>query len=154
MGPYGQGMILSALLALIPVRELLPYCMSLALPHRSQGTVLPDRLPGASVGQKAKGVGEKEVPILVLERVFPKISEEKEAGSCAVGREKHCEQSCPDIHLLYGSQGMQAQSNRIASWGPTGFHASWFYSKTVPGGPQLTYCYLAQTVKNLPTMWV
>ena len=46
------------------------------------------------------------------------------------------------------------ESNRIASWGLTGFHASWFYSETVPGGPQLTYCYLAQMVKNLPTMWV
>lgn len=71
-GPLWAGNeLLSALLALIPVRELLPYCMSLALPHCSQGTVLPDRLPGASVGQKAKGVGEKEVPRLVLERVFP-----------------------------------------------------------------------------------
>ena len=50
--------------------------------------------------------------------------------------------------------GTGRESNRIASWGLTGFHALWFYSKTVPGGKQLTYCYLAQMVKNLPTMRV
>lgn len=94
--------------------------MSPALPHGSQGNVLPDRLPEASVGQKAKGVGEKEVPRLVLERVSPKISEGKETGSCADGREKHCEQSCPDIHLLYGSQGIQAQDSNQVEWLPGG----------------------------------
>lgn len=45
-GPLWAGNeLLSALLALIPVRELLPYCMSLALPHCSQGTVLARQAP-------------------------------------------------------------------------------------------------------------
>lgn len=61
------------------MQALLSSCISTALPRLTQGTVLPDQLSGASVMRKAKGAEGKEVARLVLERVSPKISEEKEA---------------------------------------------------------------------------